>query len=52
MGFSEHQDNLSLNHLELQERKDVIEKKLLKEIKTEEMKTYGEILKTLRPDQI
>jgi hypothetical protein len=52
MGFSEHQDNLSMKHLERQERKSVIEQKILQDAKTETTQAYGEVLKSLRPDQI
>ncbi len=52
MGFSEHQDNLSMKHLERQDRKMVIEQKVLKDIQKEKQQTYADVLKTLRPDQI
>jgi hypothetical protein len=52
MEFSVHKDNLSMKHLERQERKVVIEKKILQDTKTETTQAYGEVLKTLRPDQI
>ena len=40
MGFSEHQDNLSMKHLERQERRSVIEQKILQDTKTETTQAY------------
>lgn len=52
MGFSEHQDNLSMQHLERQERKIVIEQKVLQETNSATKQAYKEVLLSLRPDQI
>lgn len=52
MGFSEHQDNLSMSHLERQDRKMVIEQKILQESKSATKQVYKEVLSSLRPDQI